>query len=103
MPAFYGFMQRLGMAAQAIEIVYQLQAGEKADQGVSQNGELPLEVLSFGRDAQADVWLKSLHAGELLVAFRYQTLLLLKNACQRPVYVRGRPLAPGTFSRIFSG
>ncbi len=103
MPAFYGFMERLGMAAQAIEIVHQLQAGEKADQAVAQSGELPLEVLTFGRDAQADVWLKSLHPGELLIAFRYQTLLLLKNASQRPVYVRGRPLVPGTFSRIFSG
>ena len=29
MPAFYAFMERLGMAAQAIEIVHQLQAGEK--------------------------------------------------------------------------
>ena len=103
MPAFYGFMERLGMAAQAIEIVHQLQAGEKADQAVAQSGELPLEVLTFGRDAHADVWLKSLHPGELLIAFRYQTLLLLKNASQRPVYVRGRPLGPGTFSRIFSG
>ena len=103
MPAFYAFMERLGMAAQAIEIVHQLQAGEKADQAVAQSGDLPLEVLTFGRDAQADVWLKSLHPGELLIAFRYQTLLLLKNASQRPVYVRGRPLVPGTFSRIFSG
>ncbi len=103
MPSFYGFMQRLEMAAQAVEIVYQLQAGEKADQGISQSGELPLEVLTFGRDAQADVWLKSLHPGELLIAFRYQTLVLLKNASQRPVYVRGRPLAPGRFSRIFPG
>jgi ABC-type multidrug transport system ATPase subunit len=103
MPGFYRFMERLGMAAQAIEIVHQLQAGEKADQAVAQSGELPLEVLTFGRDAQADVWLKSLHPGELLIAFRYQTLLLLKNASQRTVYVRGRPLAPGTFSRIFSG
>lgn len=29
MPAFYGFMERLGMAAQAIEIVHQLQAGKR--------------------------------------------------------------------------
>ena len=103
MPAFYGFMERLGMQAQAIEIVHQLQAGEKADQSVAPSGELPLEVLTFGRDAQADVWLKSLKPGELLIAFRYQTLLLLKNASLHPVYVRGRPLAPGTFSRIFTG
>ena len=64
MPAFYGFMEHLGMATQAIEIVHQLQAGEKADATVSQSGELLLEVLSFGRDAQADVWLKSLRCDE---------------------------------------
>ncbi|MEQ1852218.1 MAG: ATP-binding cassette domain-containing protein [Chthoniobacteraceae bacterium] len=103
MPAFYGFMDRLGMAAQAIEIVHQLQAGEKADASVTQTGELPLEVLTFGRDAQADVWLKSLRPGERLIAFRYHALTLLKNAGPRPVYMRGRPLAPGAFSRIYSG
>ena len=103
MPVFYGFMEHLGMAAQAIEIVHQLQAGEKADESVAPTGELPLEVLTFGRDAQADVWLKSLRPGERLIAFRYQALTLLKNAGQRPVYVRGRPLTPGAFSRIFTG
>jgi ABC-type multidrug transport system ATPase subunit len=103
MPMFYSFMDRLGMASQAIEIVHQLQAGEKADSSISQTGELPLEVLTFGRDAQADVWLKSLRPGERLMAFRYQTLMLLKNAGQRAVYVRGRPLAPGAFSRIYPG
>jgi len=103
MPVFYGFMERLGMTAQAVEIVHQLQAGDKADATVSPTGELPLEVLTFGRDANADVWLKSLRPGELLIAFRYQTLILLKNAGQRPVYARGRPLAPGAFSRVFTG
>jgi hypothetical protein len=72
MPAFYGFMDRLGMAAQAIEIVHQLQTGERTDADVAQTGELPLEVLTFGRDAQADVWLKSLRPGERLIAFRYR-------------------------------
>ena len=103
MPSFHGFMEHLGMAAQAAEIVHQLQAGEKADAAVSQTGEPLLEVLSFGRDALADVWLKSLRPGERLIAFRYQTLTLLKNAGQRSVYVRGRPLAPGAFSRIYTG
>ena len=79
MPTFYGFMDHLGMAAQAIEIVHQLQSGEKADENVAPTGELPLEVLTFGRDAQADVWLKSLRPGERLIAFRYQALTLLKK------------------------
>ncbi len=103
MPAFYGFMDRLGMAAQAIEIVHQLQGGEKADKSLSATGELPLEVLTFGRDVQADVWLKSLEPEERIIAFRYHALVLVKNAARRQIYVRGRPLAPGAFCRIFAG
>ena len=53
MPAFYGFMERLGMAAQAIEIVHQLQAGEKADQAVAQSGELPLDSSPSQRISRA--------------------------------------------------
>ena len=103
MPSFYAFMDRLGIAAQAIEIVHQLQSGEKADKSVAQSGELPLEILTFGRDAQADVWLKGFHADERLVAFRFHALVLVKNAAQRTVFVRGRPLLPGTFCRIYPG
>jgi ABC-type multidrug transport system ATPase subunit len=103
MPAFYTFMEKLGMAAQAIEIVHQLQGGDRADKSLAANGELPLEVLTFGRDAQADVWLKSLQPGERLLAFRYHDLVLVKNTSQRRVFVRGRPLAPGAFCRIFAG
>jgi ABC-type multidrug transport system ATPase subunit len=103
MPAFYTFMEKLGMAAQAIEIVHQLQGGDKADKSLAANGELPLEVLTFGRDAQADVWLKSLQPGERLLTFRYHDLVLVKNTSQRRVFVRGRPLAPGAFCRIFAG
>ena len=103
MPAFYTFMEKLGMAAQAIEIVHQLQGGERADKSLAASGELPLEVLTFGRDAQADVWLKSLQPGERLISFRYHDLVLVKNTSQRRVFVRGRPLAPGAFCRIFAG
>src|SRR5688572_27452975 len=103
MPDFYAFMDRLGMAAQAIEIVHQLQGGERADPSLTQSGELPLEILTFGHDSQADVWLKSLQPDERIIAFRYHELVLVKNASQRTVFVRGRPLAPTTFCRIYSG
>jgi ABC transport system ATP-binding/permease protein len=103
MPAFYAFMDKLGMAAQAIEIVLQLQGNDKGDKSLTVTGELPLEVLTFGRDAQADVWVKSLHAGERIIAFRYHSLVLVKNASPRQVFVRGRPLEPGAFCRIFAG
>src|SRR5215510_4731869 len=53
--AFYSFMSQLGMAAQAIDIVYQLNASEDSDQQVYQHGASPLESLSFGPDGKADV------------------------------------------------
>src|SRR3954468_12987220 len=57
--AFYSFMSQLGMAAQAIDIVYQLNASEEADHQVYQRGASPLEAISFG-DGKADVTLKTL-------------------------------------------
>jgi hypothetical protein len=36
--AYYGFMAQLGMAAQAIDIVYQLNASEDSDKSVYQKG-----------------------------------------------------------------
>src|SRR6478736_8384140 len=103
MSEFYAFMDRMGMAAQAIEIVHQLQGGDKADATLAQSGELPLEILSFGHDSHADVWLKSLQADERIVAFRYHELVLVKNGSRRLIFVRGRPLNPGAFCRIYTG
>lgn len=103
MKAFYAFNEKLGIAAQAIEIVHLLSAGEKADRSIFRDGETPLEVLTFGHDQQSDIWLKSLHGDERLLAFRYHDLILLKNNASKPVFVRGRPLAPGAFCRIFAG
>ena len=58
--AFYSFMSQLGMAAQAIDIVYQLNASEESDPAVYQRGASPLESISFGTNGQSDVTLKSL-------------------------------------------
>ena len=58
--AFYSFMSQLGMAAQAIDIVYQLNASEDSDPAVYQRGASPLESISFGNNGQSDVMLKSL-------------------------------------------
>src|SRR4030088_1759749 len=46
--AYYSFMSQLGMAAQAIDIVYQLNAADLADPSIYQHGASPLESLSFG-------------------------------------------------------
>ena len=101
--AFYSFMSQLGMAAQAIDIVYQLNASEDSDQAVYQRGASPLEAISFGNNGQSDVTLKSLNQTDRLLAFRYHDLILLKNYSAQPVSVRGRPLVRGGFCRIYPG
>jgi ABC-type multidrug transport system ATPase subunit len=100
---FYSFMSQLGMAAQAIDIVYQLNASEDSDPSIYQRGASPLESLSFGPNGQADVMLKTLAENDRLLAFRYHDLILLKNYSGQNVSVRGRPLLRGGFCRIYPG
>src|SRR5256886_7192763 len=100
---FYSFMSQLGMAAQAIDIVYQLNASEESDPTVYQRGSSPLESISFGNNGQSDVMLKSLDARDRLLAFRYHDLILLKNYSSQSVSVRSRPLVRGGFFRIYPG
>jgi ABC-type multidrug transport system ATPase subunit len=101
--AFYSFMSQLGMAAQAIDIVYQLNASEDSDPSIYQRGASPLESISFGANGKADVTLKSLNEKDRLLAFRYHDLILLKNYSGQNVSVRGRPLVRGGFCRIYPG
>src|SRR3954452_14840798 len=101
--AFYSFMSQLGMAAQAIDIVYQLNASEDSDPSIYQRGASPLESLSFGPNGASDVLLKALAPNERLLAFRYHDLILLKNYSSQSVSVRGRPLMRGGFCRIYPG
>jgi ABC-type multidrug transport system ATPase subunit len=101
--AFYSFMSQMGMAAQAIDIVYQLNASEDSDPSIYQHGASPLESLSFGPNGKADVMLKNLSEADHLMAFRYHDLILLKNYSSQNVSVRGRPLVRGGFCRIYPG
>src|SRR5205823_5996754 len=101
--AFYSFMSQLGMAAQAIDIVYQLNASEDADPSIYQRGASPLESLSFASNGKADVRMKNLAESDRLMAFRYRDLILLKNYSSQNVSVRGRPLVRGGFCRIYAG
>lgn len=100
---FYSFMTQLGMAAQAIDIVYQLNATESADTNVFQKGSSPLESLTFGADSSSDVVQGGLGPGDRLIAFRYRDLILLKNLSQAAIMVRGRALHPNTFCRVYPG
>src|SRR3984893_9621382 len=101
--AYYSFMSQLGMAAQAIDIVYQLNAADAADPSIYQKGTSPLESIVFGSGSTADLQLKELGRDERLMAYRYHELILFKNLSARPVMVRGRVLAPGEFCRIYPG
>src|SRR5438034_7261008 len=101
--AFYSFMSQMGMAAQAIDIVYQLNASEDSDPAIYQHGASPLESLSFGPDGKGDIILKNLSETDRLLAFRYHDLILLKNYSGQNVSVRGRPLARAGFCRIYPG
>src|SRR5437764_15309088 len=93
----------MGMAAQASDIVYQLNASEESDPSIYQHGASPLESLSFGGDSKTDVILKNLAETDRLMAFRYHELILLKNYSGQNVSVRGRPLVRGGFCRIYPG
>ena len=101
--AFYKFMAGIGMTAQAIDIVYQLNASDATDPGVFQKGASPLESLTFGSDKGADVFFKDLPANDRLFVYRYHDLILIKNVCVAQVVVNGRPLLRGALGRLYEG
>ncbi len=101
--AYYSFMSQLGMAAQAIDIVYQLNANEQNDEAIYHQGTSPLEVISFGPAATTDVALHDFVAAQRLLAYRYKDLIILKNLSGRNLIVQGRTLKQGDLCRIFAG
>jgi len=101
--AYHDFMGRLGMAGQAIDIVYQLNANEQADPRFFNEGVSPLEALSFGDPATCDVALRDFAEGERLLAYRHHDLIILKNLSEKSLIVQGRLLKPGEFCRIYPG
>ncbi len=100
---YYSFMSLLGMAEQAIDIVYQLNSDDQADQAVYRAGTSPLEVVSFGHPNHADVALADFAENERLNAYRYGDLVILKNLSGRNLVVQGRALKPGDFARLYTG
>ncbi len=101
--AYYSFMSQLGMAAQAIDIVYQLNANEQGDAGIYHQGSSPLEALSFGPSDSCDVAIRGLHDNERILGYRYRELVILKNLSGRNLIVKGRVLQQGDLCRIFTG
>ncbi len=104
MVEFYLFMTNLGIAAQAIDIVYQLNAGDRPpEDDFSMKGGQPLEMLRISSQEPCDVLLRSLSPECSVVAFRFEGLVLLKNTGNVSVLVRSRRQPPGEFSRLYPG
>ncbi len=102
--AFYKFMSGLGMTAQAIDIVYQLNSSDTGDTSPFQRGNSPLESLVFGSDAATcDVIFRELPRDDRLFVYRYHDLILIKNLCAAQVVVNGRPLGKGSLGRMYEG
>ncbi len=100
--AFYTFMTNLDVASEAIDLVYQL--NEDGESGLDEPEESrPLEVLRISREESADLQLDTLPPNQALLAFRFQTQVLLKNIGTLPLIVRGRQLHQGEFCRLYQG
>ena len=101
--AFYSFMSQLGMAAQAIDIVYQLNASEDSDPSVLSARRFAAGIGFVWQQRHVGCRAEKLERNDRLLAFRYHDLILLKNYSDQVVSVRGRPLARGGFCRIYPG
>ena len=101
--AYHDFMTKLGMADQAIHIVYQLNANEELDLPHVADSSSPLEMLTFGHPSYYDVGLRDFPKEEFLLAYRYHDFIILKNKSQRSLIVQGRLLKPLEFCRIYPG
>ncbi|GAB4181776.1 MAG: hypothetical protein Fur0032_22900 [Terrimicrobiaceae bacterium] len=101
--AYYSFMSELGMATQAIDIVYQLNSNGHGDGAIYHQGASPLESISFGPEGGAEVALRDFVEGQRILAYRYRELILLKNLSGRVLIVGGRGIKVGDFCRIFPG
>jgi ABC-type multidrug transport system ATPase subunit/ABC-type multidrug transport system permease subunit len=104
MAAYYSFMEQLGTASQAIDIVYQLNSDAPSPRGeFFEADSSPLEVIIFGSGEEADVPMRELTCNNRLAAYRHGELVLVKNLCDHPVSVQGRALRPKEFSRVYPG
>ena len=110
---FYQFMTTLGVASEAINIVYQLNTSElsQAADGGPILDELPeddgeshrLESLVLSTSKPADIRIASDEGEHAVVAFRFINLVLIKNLGPGPILARGRRVAAGEFCRVYEG
>ncbi|PWU10136.1 MAG: hypothetical protein C5B47_02620 [Verrucomicrobia bacterium] len=99
--AYYSFMSQLGMATQAIDIVYQLNANDPGDHSIL--GGSPLECVTYGNVRTADVAIHGFKENERLLAYRFRDLIILKNLSEHVLIVQSRVLKPKDFCRLYTG
>ncbi len=114
---YYQFMTTLGVASEAINIVYQLNTDEKSnlkmaedfpaskgqDSGGGEAAPHRLESLVFSTSEPADVIISSAVGEHSVVAFRFLNLVLVKNLGPGPILALGRQVNEGEFYRIYEG
>lgn len=111
---FYQFMTFMGVASEAVNIVYQLNTSDSettASEGegssgkaTSQDSDHRLETVIFSTDNNGDVAIGMSGGKRINVAvFRFQNLVLLKNIGPEPILARGRQVNAGEFCRTYEG
>lgn len=109
---FYQFMTTLGVASEAINIVYQLNTSELSQlskseslstdsRGGSDSNRLESLVLSTGE--LGDITIATSDDEHSVVGFRFQSLVLIKNLGPGPILARGRQVNAGEFCRVYEG
>ncbi|MDF1659721.1 MAG: ATP-binding cassette domain-containing protein [Verrucomicrobiales bacterium] len=110
---FYQFMTTLGVATEAINIVYQLNTSELSqikDDGKGNVGTAPktddshqLESLVLSTSDAGDISIAETDQEHSVVAFRFINLILIKNLGPGAILARGRQISAGDFCRIYEG
>lgn len=109
---FYQFMTTLGVASEAINIVYQLNTSELSQLIQTNSAEAEefgrvdphrLESLVFSSGETADIPIATDDLVHAVVAFRFLNLVLIKNLGPAPILARGRQVNAGEFCRVYEG
>jgi hypothetical protein len=110
---FYQFMTTLGVASEAINIVYQLNTSElsRIESDSDETRPLPpgadqahqLESIILSTSDRGDIVISPSEQEHSVVSFRFQNLVLIKNLGPGVILARGRQINAGEFCRVYEG
>ncbi len=110
---FYQFMTTLGVASEAINIVYQLNTSElsRIESDSDETRPLPpgadqahqLESIILSTSDRGDIVIPPSEQEHSVVSFRFQNLVLIKNLGPGAILARGRQINAGEFCRVYEG